>query len=293
MRFQNVVATTALLAAIVVDSTGAFAQFNYRSQNRSISAYAKAYPNFQGVLFFDDAESVMAPDFTDFVDSRSASAGFGGSLISMANASQASQLMPTTISALGEVSDHGFRGLPTVGEATGDSIFSTTFSVEAPIDIQIAVNLFANHGTIAPLSSISGTTAFSLTGGAINPSQATSFSIGSMDSSAQLLQALSLPSGTYTVTASAHSDSGIPDFQTTVGNFLDSNASYSVSIRIVPEPSSLTLLVTGAVILLWRTARRHRNRPARVLPHAAAGRVWSRIEGRTCKWRRMVGLFVD
>ena len=54
------------------------------------------------------------------------------------------------------------------------------------------------------------------------------------------------------VTASAHSFSGIPNFFEVVGriNSLSSNASYSVSINIVPEPPALALLAIGAVILL-------------------------------------------
>ena len=54
------------------------------------------------------------------------------------------------------------------------------------------------------------------------------------------------------VTASAHSFSGIPNFFEVVGriNSLSSNASYSVSISTVPEPSSVALAGVGAIVLV-------------------------------------------
>ena len=182
-----------------------------------------------------------------------------------ANASQQSQLASTSITASGSVSDQGYRIDGTmVGYATGDSGFSATFTLDAPTDVFfIAVNSIAHHGATDPLSSDTATAAFSLTGGAINLSQETSFTNGLMDSSVHVLQALSLPSGTYTITASAHSFSGSPNFFETVNriNSLSSNASYSISISIVPEPSSLTLATIGVLGLVGAYFGRSAKQP--------------------------------
>ena len=250
MRFQYALATAAVSALILVNSTLAFAQFNYISQNRSISVDAIATHDVPP--FVEDMKSSTAPDFTAFVNSLSAMATVDA-VSSQATASQNSPLASTSITAFGSVSGSGFRASASmVGYATADSVFSSTFTLDALTDVQIAVNLFAHHGATNPTSSDSSTAAFSLTVGAINLSQVTSFTDGVLDSSAQCLQTLSLPSGTYSVTASAHSFSGSPTFSETVNriNSLSSNASYSVSISIVPEPPALALLAIGAVILL-------------------------------------------
>jgi hypothetical protein len=255
MRFQFSAVKTALLFAIAVDSTCAFAQFNYSSQTRSISADALAGPDIDSTNPVDDVESANATDFNSFVDSRSASATFSANpgQTAMANTSQNSQLVATTIMASGSVSDLGFRGGAVYyGRATANSLFSATFAVGSPTDIQVVVNLFAHHGTISPSSSISASSTFSLVGGAVNLEQATTIPIGLEDNAVQFLQSLSLPSGTYTVTASVQSDSGLPDFETTIGNDLASSASYSVSVSVVPEPPSLALLATAAFVLMVR-----------------------------------------
>jgi hypothetical protein len=251
MRLHAVIAITSLLA-VPINANRAFAQFNYSSQNRSITAEAGGFDPGTGPLPVDDLKSASAPDFTDFVDSLSASAIFNGPLLrATANAAQQSRLAPTSITASGSVSDSGFRGTGASGGAgTGDSAFSTTFTLDAATNVLIGVNLFAHHETTNPLSTDTSKATFSFTGGAINLSQATSFFDALKDSSVNIIYALPLPSGTYTITASAHSFSGSTSFQETIGtgNGLASNASYYISI--VPEPSSVILAAIGALGLV-------------------------------------------
>ena len=71
-----------------------------------------------------------------------------------------------------------------------------------------------------------------------------------MDNSIQLNQVLSLDLGTYTVTASTNSNSGPPSLGGIINSDLSANARYSISISIVPEPSSVTLAAIGVLGLV-------------------------------------------
>ena len=106
MRLHAVIAITSIIA-LPINADRAFAQFNYGSQNRSISVDAIVPSSIPPV---EDMKSSTAPDFTDFVKSLSASATshVGGSTAT-ANTSQQSQLESTSITASGSVSDKGFR----------------------------------------------------------------------------------------------------------------------------------------------------------------------------------------
>jgi hypothetical protein len=247
MRLHAVIAITAIVA-VPINANRAFAQFNYSSQNRSISVLASAVVQATPI---NDTKSAAAPDFTDFIQSLSASEILTPASAAIANASQTSQLTSTNITASGSVSGQGARFTNiTGGVGIGDSIFSVSFTLAAPTDVQIAAHLLAHADRgFSTSSSTSGDSAFSLIGGTTNWSFATIIPDGQKDSSIQIVRALSLASGTYTVATSAHANSGIFLIENNFSGF-KANASYSISVNIVPEPSSVTLATIGALGLV-------------------------------------------
>jgi hypothetical protein len=252
MKWQLVMSITAFIGGELSFGKAA-AQFNFTAQDRSVTAEAHAFDMaITAPPPVDDVKSASAPDFSDFNPSLTAVATLTDSKFSgtaSSAASQNSHLSSTNITASGAVSVKGYRFAPNLGEALANSMFSSTFVITSPVEVQINVNLAGHIGSFVPFFNI-GVAAFSLTGGTINLTSMTAIPQGQMDGIAQLNQNLSLEVGTYTVTASTHGDSGSPNLGAELNSDLSARANYSISISVVPEPSSLVLCAICTVALL-------------------------------------------
>jgi hypothetical protein len=242
-----------VFAAVIVwlSTTSLFAtQFSFTAQTRKLDASAHA--ETFGSVPADDVKTLSAADFSDFNQSLSASAiatKFDGTPSSKgdSNVAQNSHLGGSVIGATGSVSASTAGTVsPPMNYATvsGGSSFSVTFTLPEAADVQLIYQLFVQRFLPAFAANANVTTTFSLAGGSTNLTAAAALVPAETTKTVPFNEVLSLAAGTYTLSLTSSGNAATHS----LGFFTDGsfNGTYSVSLEIVPEPSSLALLLIGA-----------------------------------------------
>jgi hypothetical protein len=255
---KTLVSLSAIAVAMLVSWEAHSAQFSFTSQNRSLSVNAHS-ETINGVTD-DDVNSATASDFADFVQSRSAFAEtFAVHGTCDVTASQNSSLGAFIIMASGVASADAETAVSFQDRThgIGSSLFASTFTLDAPSDVEVKYQLSADRLAPAFVTSASPTASFSLTGGATNVAASLSIPNAGTSNSTQFSQIIFLAAGTYDISATANVEARSRQMPSWSDGICE--ASYSISVTVVPEPSTFALLALGALGICLHRARRRVN----------------------------------